>query len=58
MDILQKLFEPQYFYVTVDEQRKPVDMGYVPLSLAQELVATAQRAKCHVTLVVPNTTCH
>ena len=58
MDILQKLFEPQYFYFTIDEHRKPVDMGYVPLSLAQELIARASQAKCQVTLVVPNKTCH
>jgi hypothetical protein len=58
MDMLSRLIEPQYFYVTRDAEGKQVDMGYVPVSLAQGLIHVAQRAGCVLMLVVSNTTRH
>jgi Lon protease-like protein len=58
MDILDKLFEPQYFYVVRDAMGKHVDMGYVAVSRVQERAGKAQRAGCSIMLMIPNNTCH
>jgi hypothetical protein len=58
MAYLPDFLSPQYFYVVVTKHGLHVDMGYVPLTRAEELTARAIGAGCIITFIVPNNTCH